>query len=144
MIHLLDVNVLVALFDPAHVGHELAHAWWERHRREGWATCPPTVNGFVRVLSSAAYPTARISVSQAVELIRIPSDSGDHHFWPDGPSLADPKVFRWENIAGPKQITDVYLLAVAMQHGGRLVTFDRSIPWRAVQRGSSESLLLLS
>jgi predicted nucleic acid-binding protein len=47
---LFDVNVLIALFDPAHVHHESAHAWWKANQSSGWATCPLTENGFVRVL----------------------------------------------------------------------------------------------
>ena len=55
---LLDVNVLIALFDQEHVHHELSHDWFSDNRRDGWATCPVTENGFLRVLSNPAYSSA--------------------------------------------------------------------------------------
>lgn len=59
-----DVNVLIALFDPAHVHHESAHLWFTTARGAGWAACPITENGFIRVVSNPAYPTVAPSVSE--------------------------------------------------------------------------------
>jgi predicted nucleic acid-binding protein len=56
---LLDVNVLVALFDPDHVHHEVAHDWFADNGPRGWATCPLTESGFVRVVSNPSYGTTQ-------------------------------------------------------------------------------------
>ena len=83
VIHLLDVNVLVALFDPSHIHHEAAHAWFGPRREEGWATCPLTENGMVRVLSNPAYPGRRTTVADAVSRLTAFAASGHRKFWPD-------------------------------------------------------------
>jgi toxin-antitoxin system PIN domain toxin len=129
---LFDVNVLIALFDPAHVHHESAHAWWKANQSSGWATCPLTENGFVRVLSQPKYPNA-ISPSEAVTRLRESIDRGGHEFWTDDVTLRDAALFQFEHILGHRQITDVYLLALAVRNSGRVVTFDRGLPISAVQ-----------
>jgi predicted nucleic acid-binding protein len=53
---LFDVNLLIALFDEQHVHHVRAQAWWAATRAGGWASCPVTENGFVRVISQPNYP----------------------------------------------------------------------------------------
>jgi toxin-antitoxin system PIN domain toxin len=140
---LLDVNVLVALFDPDHVHHEAAHRWFARGRREGWATCPTTEAGFLRVLSNPAYTSAVEPPAAVAERLRTFCVGADHVFWNEGPSLRDRSVFRLENLRGHRQVTDVLLLAVAVRNEGRLVTFDRAIPWRAVTAAQPEHVLLL-
>lgn len=131
-IGLLDVNVLVALFDPMHVHHEDAHRWFGLNRKRGWSTCPITINGCVRVLSNPAYPTVTATPSEVAERLLELSDTPDHHFWPDDVSLTDSSLFRWQLIGGHQKISDVYLLGLAVRHHGRLVTFDRSVPMKAV------------
>ena len=129
---LLDVNVLVALHDPAHPNHEDAHRWFGRNRKRGWATCPITVNGCVRVLSNPAYPTVAATPAEAASRLRILCAGPDHEFWSDSVPLLDESLFRLQAITGHRQITDIYLLGLAVKHGGRLATFDRSIPLKAV------------
>jgi toxin-antitoxin system PIN domain toxin len=130
---LLDVNVLVALFDPDHVHHELAHDWFADHRDAGWATCPLTENGFVRVLANPAYasPTSRPDVILQ-HLRRFCSGTG-HQFWDDGVSLRDERLFDTSVLAGHRQVTDVYLLGLAVSRRGRLATFDRGLRLSAVR-----------
>ena len=141
---LLDVNVLVALFDPAHPDHEGAHAWFGSHRRRGWATCPLVINGCVRVLSSPAYPTVSATAVEVVSRLRMLCSTGDHQFWEDGISLLDERLFRPALITGSQKISDVYLLGLAVVRGGRLATFDRSIPLKAVVVAEAKHLVLLS
>ena len=132
MISLLDVNVLVALFDPLHLHHEAAHAWFAANRRKGWATCPLTENGLARILSNPSYPgrgTTLLDALQRLETFRL---GGDHTFWPDSVSVRDASLFRGEHIGGHRRLTDVYLLALAVSRGGRLATFDRRISIAAV------------
>jgi hypothetical protein len=142
-IALLDVNVLVALFDPAHPNHEDAHRWFARNRKQGWATCPTTINGCIRVLSNPAYPTVQTTPAEVVSRLRVLSSSSDHQFWPDAVSLLDDSLFQPQMIAGHQRITDVYLLGLAVRRKGRLATFDRSIPLKAVVGATSDHLEVL-
>ena len=138
---LLDVNVLVALFDADHVHHEAAHRWFGDHRPSGWATCPLTENGVVRILSNPAYsPSAErpTDVARRLESFRA---SGHHVFWPDDLSLCDSRVFNL--TVGHRQLTDVYLLGLATAHGGRLATFDRSISLKAVRGARADDLVVI-
>lgn len=129
---LLDVNVLIALLQPDHAHHAAAQQWWTENRQEGWATCPLTQNGFLRIVSQPKYPRP-ITVAEALELLAEDVADTNHQFWPDDISLLDTVLFRRDRMLGPKQLTDIYLLALAVKHGGRLATFDRAIPVSAVQ-----------
>lgn len=141
---LLDVNVVIALLDPDHVFHERAHAWWAEHDRAGWASCPLTENGVVRIMSHDRYGE-RAGFSPA-DLIGLLSDfvrETDHQFWPDDVSLRDATVFAADRIHGSRQVTGLYLLALATAHTGRLVTFDTAIARSAVPAATSEQLVVL-
>jgi len=140
VVALLDVNVLIALFDPAHVHHEAAHAWLEMNRRYRWATCALTENAFVRVLSNPAYPGRGTTVEDAVSRLRTFCSVQEHQFWPDSVSLLDRRRVRWNHVQGHRQITDVYLLALAVSNRGRLATFDSTISLRAVEGAKAENL----
>jgi toxin-antitoxin system PIN domain toxin len=129
---LLDVNVLLAMFDEDHVHHERAHAWWDLNNGDGWASCPLTQNGFVRIFSQPSYRGGGTSAAAGLDLLREASSKSDHVFWSDDISLLDVDRFNPERILGPKQLTDIYLLGLAVKNGGQLVTFDRAISRRAV------------
>lgn len=139
---LLDVNVLVALFDADHAHHESAHRWFGTHRSQGWATCPLTENGLVRILSNPSYHPSPLRPAEAIERLRAFRASGDHAFWPDDVSLSEAGLFK-PGLTGHRQVTDVYLLALAKRHAGCLATFDRSIPLAAVAGARSEHLLVI-
>jgi toxin-antitoxin system PIN domain toxin len=129
---LLDVNVLLALFNPDHVHHEITHDWFSDHRVEGWATCPLTENGFVRILSHRASGVAPQPSSALVNRLARFCASGHHVFWPDSVSLRDKKLFNPSFMAGSRQLTDIYLLGLAKKMGGALATLDQTIPLGAV------------
>lgn len=131
-IALLDVNVLVALFDPDHVHHELAHDWFEDNRASGWATCPLTENGFARVLSNPAYGSPVARPGDVLERLGRFCESGGHEFWGDVVSLRDDRLFNRAFLNSHRHLTDIYLLGLAVKKGGRLATFDRGIPLEAV------------
>jgi toxin-antitoxin system PIN domain toxin len=139
-IALLDVNFLVALFDPDHVHHEPAHDWFADNRDAGWATCPLTQNGLVRVLCNPKYGSAVGGIPAVLERLVKFMASGDHHFWADTVSLSDRSVFRPALIRGHRQVSDIYLLGLAYKNRGRLATFDRSISWTAVVGASAKHL----
>lgn len=144
MIGLLDIGVLVALFDPAHVHHEATHAWFAENRHLGWATCPVTENGFARVVAHPEYPGRRSTVSDALTRLQAFRESGDHHFWPDSTSLRRASRFRAEELTGHAQITGAYLLLLAAHNEGRFVTLDPDVPAGAVPHAAPEQLVVLS
>lgn len=139
---LLDVNVLIALFDPNHVSHEPAMAWFAKHAKTGWASCPLTQNGCVRIMASPSYPSPQ-PVQALVARLAEACAERIHEFWADELSLLDSTVFDATRIHGPRQITDVYLLGLAVRHGGRFVTFDGRIPLEAVRRATERNLVVL-
>lgn len=144
MIALLDVNLLVALFDPAHVHHDAAHAWFGRNRRHRWATCALTENAFVRILSNPAYPGRSTTVEDAASRLRTFCSDGGHVFWPDSISVRDPGRFRFNRVQGHRQLTDVYLLALSVLNRGRLATFNSTISLKAVAGAQEQNLELLA
>ena len=141
---LLDVNVLVALFDPDHVHHDLAHDWFADEGRRAWATCPMTESGFVRVLANPAYGSSVTRAPELLSRLRRFCASGGHAFWNETLSLRDRATFNSEMVSGHRQLTDIYLLALAHSRGGRLATFDRSIPLRAVRDATPNDLAIIT
>lgn len=139
---LLDVNVLIALLDAAHTQHAAAHAWLRRNIGAGWASSPITQNGVVRIMSQPGYPQA-VSPQRAAELLRKATATAHHAFWPDDISLLDDSRIDLNRVHGPRQITDTYLLALAVHHGGCFVTFDTAIAASAVRKAGAKNLVVL-
>ncbi len=139
---LLDVNVLVALLDAAHLHHSTARQWLTEHEADGWASCPLTQNGTVRILSTASYPNS-IATSEATTRLSGACSNVRHEFWADDVSILDVTRVRQDRIHGPRQITDLYLLALAVAHGGRLVTLDTAIPITPVVGATKRHLVVL-
>lgn len=139
---LLDVNVLIALLDSDHTSHRPAWEWFQKHGRTGWASCPITQNGCIRILSHPGYPGTR-SVSEVVERLRSATADPVHEFWTDSHSLLDDAIVDASRVHGPKQLTDIYLLSLAVSNGGRLVTFDAGISLGAVRGAESRHLVRL-
>lgn len=141
---LLDINVVIALFDPDHSLHNRAHGWWAANSKSGWASCPISENGVIRIMTNPAYSKqVRFSPSDLVTQLQNFASQTDHAFWPDDISLRDGKVFAVERILSSRQLTDIYLLATAVKHGGRLATFDQSISLTTVSAAKPENLCLL-
>lgn len=143
MVGLLDVGVLVALFDAAHLHHEVAHAWLDENRARGWATCPITENGFAGVVCHPDYPGSRSTVADALERLQAFTASGDHHFWPDSTSLRRASRVDTGRLGGHAQIRTGYLLLLAVHHGGRLVTFDETLHVEVVPAAAPDQLVVL-
>ena len=143
MVALLDINVLVALFDPNHIHHQTAHDWFADSREQGWVTCPLTENGLIRVLSNPRYPGNRTTVHDAARRLRMLCESHEHSFWEDSLSVLDERFVRTQRIQGHRQLTDVYLLALAVAGGGRLVTLDAGVSLAAVPSARAFHLVAL-
>lgn len=142
MTFLPDVNVLVALIDPAHVGHEDAHAWFAAEGRRDWATCPLTQNGVIRIIGNPRYPNSAGSPAEASQIMRRLCSLDGHSFWEDTVNLLDCEFVDTGEIRTPAQLTDTYLLALAKTRQGKLATFDRKLSLRPV-RGGRKSLYLI-
>ena len=128
---LLDVDFLIALMDQAHEFHTAAHEWFRKYQRFGWATCPITENGCLRILSSPGYPVTGLTIARVKDMLAEFTGLEGHLFWPDSVSMLEANRFDLRNT-GSKVLTDLYLLRLAASRGGRLVTFNRAIPWQAV------------
>ena len=137
---LLDVNVLIALLDVDHVLHRSAMSWYSAHASAGWASTPITENGCVRIMSHPAYSNA-YPVQQVMDRLRLAAADSVQEFWPDSVSLLDQRLLDATRIHGPRQLTDVYLLALAVHHSARLVTFDTAIALDAVKGASAANLV---
>lgn len=138
---LFDLNFLIAMVDAQHLHHDLAQNWWAANRAAGWASCPLTQNGFIRVLSQPSYLNP-IPLTEAIDVLRD-AQGENHEFWSGDISLLDAKLFDHDRILGPKQLTDIYLLGLAVKNGGRLVTFDRAIPVKAVRQAAPHHLVVV-
>ena len=139
---LLDINVLIALLDAQHIHHRLAHAWLEKHIDHGWASCPLTQNGVIRVMSQPSYPN-RLTPAAIFERLAEATETSWHQFWPDDVSLLDKKILNWDAVLGSRQITDCYLLALAVHHQGRFVSFDRRVNLGAVRSAVGQNLAII-
>ena len=117
---LLDVNVLVALLDRTHLHHRVATDWLAANVSRGWASCPLTQNGCVRILSLPSYRNAQ-SPSAVADRLGQATGNKSHEFWPDSVSVVEKGRLHWDRVLSSRQITDVYLLALAVARGGRLV-----------------------
>jgi toxin-antitoxin system PIN domain toxin len=138
---LLDVNFIIALLDPDHTFQERAHQWLSINGDSGWASCPLTENGVVRIMSAPGYSgKMRFTPNNMIVRLRDFIDKTDHEFWPDEISLLDEKIFASDRIHGPRQLTDLYLLALATKHRGRLVSFDQGISLSAVTGAKAKNL----
>ena len=109
-----------------------------------WATCPLTENAFVRVLSNPAYPGQATTVEDAVSRLKTFCSEREHVFWPDSVSIRERGRLRWNHVQGHRQLTDVYLLALALSNQGRLATFDSTISLRAIEGAKEQNLELIS
>jgi len=135
--YLLDVNVLIALIDPAHVQHDRAHDWFAAMGKHGWATCPLTENGVLRIVGHARYPNSPGTPAAVAEVMAILCGLGGHEFWPDDVTLFHTQLVDTARLLDSAQVTDTYLLALAIAHGGKLATFDRHLVTDAVVNGAT-------
>jgi toxin-antitoxin system PIN domain toxin len=125
--YLLDVSVLLALSWPRHEFHRSVERWFAANSSKGWATCPMTETAFVRILSSQSFSPRAVTTKEAFDALASNTKHPMHQFWKDDLSLTE----AWANLnvgaIGPQQVTDAYLLALAIHHGGKLATLDKRL-----------------
>ena len=125
--YLLDTNLLIALLWPSHERHDLALRWFTRHRAKGWATCPMTQAGFIRIVSNPAFSRDAVQPREAIHVLSANTAAKDHVFWPDDVPFAQAVAFTGLRLMGHQQVTDAYLLGLAIRRGGVLATLDERI-----------------
>ncbi len=141
---LLDSSFLIPLIDPKHGFHDRAQEWWSSQQNAGWASCPLTQNAAIRIMSGPTYDkNESFSIGLLTDLMTEFTKAVDHEFWTDSISILDKTIFDRSRILGPNQITDIYLLGLAVCNKGRFVTFDQRVNRSAVIRCKDENLILL-
>lgn len=140
---LLDVNILIALLDGNHIHHTLVTDWLSKNIAAGWASCPITENGCIRILSQPNYPNS-VPAAQVAARLAEAAQHPSHVFWADSISMLNLAGLRWDNILGSRHLTDVYLLALAVQQGGCFVTLDRGTSLAAVTGALPEHLIVIT
>ena len=140
---LMDVNILIALLDGSHIHHRLVTDWLARNLSKGWASCPVTENGCIRILYQPSYPNS-VPAAQVAGRLTEATQHSSHVFWPDSVSLLHPGRLNWDQVLSARHVTDAYLLALAVENGGRFVTLDRGVPLGAVAGALSKHLVVLS
>jgi uncharacterized protein len=143
MSYLLDANVLIALCDELHAHHRDAHHWFTSGGNQSWATCPLTENAFVRITSKTSYPRSTGSVVEQLKTLRELCQLSGHQFWPDEVSLLRQEIWSRPDLTNPADLTDLYLIALAVKRGAKFVTLDRTIPAHRI-RGGKEALHVIS
>jgi toxin-antitoxin system PIN domain toxin len=126
-VFLLDANVLITLAWPDHPFHEKVGQWFVRYSRSGWATCPFTQAAFVRVLSNPAFSAHALTPRNALRVLESNLSLPGHHFWPDAIPVLDAVKVVEHRLTGHRQITDAYLLGLAIHNRGKLATMDSGI-----------------
>ena len=137
MTYLLDVNALIALIDPTHANHDVTHQWFAADGGQSWATCPITENGILRIVGNARYPNSPGSPAAVAGLLARLKTHAGHVFWPDNISLLDASKIDAGRLLTHAQITDSYLLALAVAHRGMVATLDRRLTTTAVAKGQA-------
>jgi uncharacterized protein len=124
---LLDVNLLIALLWPPHEAHTRAQHWFAKNADEGWATCAMTQAGFVRIVSNPAFSHRVVSPRDALDVLKGSLNHPAHRFWTEDIGVTEALGHLGRRLLGHQQITDAYLLGLAIHKKGRLATLDRSV-----------------
>lgn len=143
MTYLLDVNLLIALCDPDHVHHESAHRWFGSMGSDRWATCAITENGFIRITGHSTYLNWKRRPVEQIDMLRRFCSLPHHEFWADDISLLEARIWASPERVRASDLTDLYLLALAVKHRGKFVSLDSGIPKELI-RGGREALFVLT
>ena len=140
---LLDTNLLIAMLWPTHERHDVALRWFKHRRAQGWATCPFTETGFVRIVSNPAFSRDAVLPREAMQVLSANTNAEDHTFWADDAPFAEVGAFAGDRLIGHQQVTDAYLLGLAVRRGGALATLDKSIAALAASESPESAALVI-
>jgi uncharacterized protein len=138
---LLDVNVLIAMTWPSHEAHGRVQLWLSELGRERWASCPFTQTAFVRILSNPAFSPNALTPVDAIALLQSNLGHSAHQFWHDDIGLVQAIALLQRKIVGHQQVTDAYLLALAIHKKGRLATLDRKLTALLPEKSASRDVV---
>ncbi len=139
---LLDVNVLIALMWPTHEGHGRVQEWFGEHAGSGWATCPFTEAGFVRIVANPAFSKDAVTPSEAVKLLEENTKHKGYQFWGDEIGFVAAMRGFEQRLTGHQQVTDAYLLGLAIHKKGKLATMDKGVSELLVERDLEREFLV--
>jgi uncharacterized protein len=139
---LLDINVLIALHDRDHVHHIRAATWFEANIQHGWASCPLTQNGCLRIMNQPGYSSPQ-PLAALMAMLQRSTSASVHETWFDDISILDAARFQHAHMHGHRQLTDLYLLGLAVKNKGRLASFDARIPASAVRGVTAAHMVML-
>jgi uncharacterized protein len=139
--YLLDLNALISLADPDSIHYQAMQQWFDSTGKDDWGVCPLTESGFVRVTTNPKFSGSARTVAQATEILAEFSRFSGYRYWQIMDSWAGLTAPFATRIKGHQQVTDAYLLGMAIREEGVLVTFDASISYLA---GSEFSDYLLT
>jgi uncharacterized protein len=140
---LLDVNVLIALLWPPHEAHQRAQRWFAKNAGQGWATCAMTQAGFVRVVSNPAFSRRVVSPRDALQVLGGSLQHPEHQFWTEDVAVTETLARFGRRLLGHQQITDAYLLGLAIHKKGRLATLDASVSSLLPDQSAARALVVL-
>jgi uncharacterized protein len=140
---LLDVNVLIALLWPPHEAHDRAQRWFAKNSARGWATCPITQAGFVRVVSNPAFSRRVVSPGDALQVLSESLQHPEHRFWTDDIPLTEAIAHAGGRLVGHQQVTDAYLLGLAIHKKGRLATLDSRLTSLLPEQGEVRNRIVV-
>ena len=129
--YLLDLNALVFLADTDSPHYPAVQNWFDTAGKEDWGVCPLTEAGFVRVTTNPAYGGATRTVAQATAILAAFAAYPGYRYWPISESWSAVTAPFAARLFGHQQVTDAYLVGLALKHNGTLVTFDRGIKYLA-------------
>ena len=129
--NLLDVNVLIALTSIEHPQYAAAQQWFDSLVNEDWGICPLTEAGYVRIVTNPAIGPIMRTFAQAAAILADLAQRKGYRYWPITETWSSLTASFRDRIFGPQQVTDAYLLGLAIKHDGVLVTFDRGLKYLA-------------
>jgi toxin-antitoxin system PIN domain toxin len=140
--YLLDINVLLGIAWEDQQAHSTVFPWFQETGRHSYATCGISQSGFVRISASARFRSNPVSIKEALKVLSTFAEMPGHAFWPLEIGIRDATAPFVDKLFGPLQLTDAYLLGLAIANGGTLVTRDRAIPQLAGKTFAKHVLLL--
>lgn len=139
---LLDLNVLIALADQRHHHHQIARSWFASRGNESWGICSLTEAGFLSVTTNPAYRPSPHTFEQAIAVLQALKGLSGYSYWEIKDSWVDLTAPFAARVSGRQQVTDAYLLGLALKENGVLVTFDRGLRYLAGAEYKRHILLL--
>jgi uncharacterized protein len=140
--HLLDVNVLIALVEPGHEHYSRVQKWFGASGKASFILCPLTEAGFLRITTNPAFRPGPRPTEQSIAVLQALKSHPQYSYWDMGESWVNlTSRFAWR-VLGHQQVTDAYLLGLAIKESGILVTFDRGLRYLAGSEFSRNLLVL--